>query len=409
MSWVTRVQQDISIELGDGRVFTPQYLNAQYIQEYNLAVFNFPNVAGSLVRRREPKGRKFALEIYFQGDDHLDIAEDFRRSAADQRHWHITHPFYDDIRCQPQTLRFDNTKQNISKISGVVIETIPAVFPRGASLPADEINARKITLDETSAQNYAAQVEDLQSSEVTTISQNVDVVESTTNDIIETQEEQVDFRNKVIAAQQAITNAIQEPLEAAREIQTVLNFPNQIVGNIRNRVNTLVEQLDRILVSLGAITGISRNQKVYYETSGVTLVSAACTATLVNAEFDTRQDVDDVVNIILDMYNNFIENLDSLETDNQTEPDSYTPNPQNMLELEQLTYLTLSNLFDIALETQQEHTIVNEADSNMIILTHRVYGLDNEDENIERFKRTNNIGLKEILLIKKDREIKYFI
>ena len=51
---------------------------------------------------------------------------------------------------------------------------------------------------------------------------------------------------------------------------------------------------------------------------------------------------------------------------------------------------------------------MNEADTTPINLTHRFYGLDEDDVNLNRFIETNNIGLSEILIVKKDREVVYY-
>ncbi len=72
-------------------------------------------------------------------------------------------------------------------------------------------------------------------------------------------------------------------------------------------------------------------------------------------------------------------------------------------------YLSLSTLQDISLESEQEVTLVNEQDSNALLLTHRVYGLDDQDVNLNRFLETNNIGLNEALIIPKGREILYYV
>ena len=130
MSWLEKVETEMIITTGDGQPYAPDYMNAVKSVEYNVAEFNFPGIAGTFVDRRLPKGRKFNLELYFQGDDHLDVAEAFEASANDSRAWEIEHPFYGLVIVQPTSLQFDNSKQNLSKITGTVIETILEDAPR---------------------------------------------------------------------------------------------------------------------------------------------------------------------------------------------------------------------------------------------------------------------------------------
>ena len=119
MSWIEKVSNEYIIVTGDGREYRPVSKNWQKSTEYNIAEFNFINVDGALVDKRRPKGRRFPLECYFQGEDHLDISERFENSAKDIRPWKVTHPYYGKLTVQASSLSFDNTVQIITKITGV--------------------------------------------------------------------------------------------------------------------------------------------------------------------------------------------------------------------------------------------------------------------------------------------------
>ena len=82
MSWLEKVNTQLKIKCGDGKEYTPNYLDAKKGKEYNIAKFNFPNVKGTLVKRKAPMGLSFPLDIYFQGENHLQVAADFEASAA---------------------------------------------------------------------------------------------------------------------------------------------------------------------------------------------------------------------------------------------------------------------------------------------------------------------------------------
>ena len=87
MSWLDQIKNDLTIVTGDGKRYTPLHINAVKEKEYNTVEFNFPGVSGSLVSRRLPKGRRYALELYFQGEDNTTIADAFETSADDPRPW----------------------------------------------------------------------------------------------------------------------------------------------------------------------------------------------------------------------------------------------------------------------------------------------------------------------------------
>lgn len=408
MSWLTRLQQQIIIRTGDGRTYEPQWINANLQQEYNLAIFNFPNLAGSLVTRRQPRGRRFGIEIYFIGEDHIDVSESFRRSAEDRRAWTITHPFYDEILVQPTRLNFDNANYNLTMITGEVVETITDRLPRRTENVEDIIVEQKTQLDSISASMFSDQVGELIAVEIVGIQDSIDQLEASGNTILEVQEDQVAFRNLILNAQREVNNIVTEPLAALRSIQAAINFPSQIVAGIQARVENLTDAFERVVESFANITGISRNNKVYTEAAGATIISAFTQATLENRDIQTRAEIQNNLDAIFNLYNRYIEILDSFQTATQTEVNSYAPDADTQIALSQLMFLLFSSLFDISLESQQQLSIRNEADSNVIILTHRVYGLDDDDVNIDRFIETNNIGLNEMLKIEKDREIVYF-
>ena len=98
MSWLEKVENKLTITCGDGKEYTPNYLAAQKAVEYNIAEFDFPNIEGTYISRKAPRGRKFPLELYFQGEDHLDVADAFELSARDPRPWKLSHPYYDELK-----------------------------------------------------------------------------------------------------------------------------------------------------------------------------------------------------------------------------------------------------------------------------------------------------------------------
>ena len=67
------------------------------------------------------------------------------------------------------------------------------------------------------------------------------------------------------------------------------------------------------------------------------------------------------------------------------------------------------SLYDLAFDAKQEREVVLDKDSNLIILTHKYMGLDENDENINTFRKINNIKNKSLFIIRKGRKIKYYI
>lgn len=411
MSWPRRIQTPYIITTGDGQRYTPKWMNAALVQEYNVSKFEFPNIPGTLVRKNEPKGRVFSLELMFDGDNHLDVAERFRISANDKRPWTITHPFYDNIVGHPTKLQFDNTDYNVSRITGPFIETIGNVFPTGSATAEDQALADKEALNELTITAYSGNVNVLPVSEIGPISDSIDILDVTTEAIIETDEEAFNFRNTVVDAKAALDTAIGQPLALLREVQEVIDFPFRLANSVRQRVTTLIDQFNRVLESLGNLTDFSRERKSYYEAFGTTLVSAiaASAVTPQDGDYQSDEDVNLVINDVLNTYNSFIENLDTIQTPTATQEDAYTPNADAMFALEKLINLTVGTLFQIAFEQRSEFVIFLESETNIIELTSRLYGIDADDERITELLSQNNMGLTEYLTIPKGRRIVYYV
>lgn len=408
MSWVERVKNRIVIVTGDGQTYEPDYIDAQYVQGFNVSEFEFRNVQGTLVKREQPKGRKFQLVILFQGDDHLDVGEQFRQSAFDKRVWRITHPKYDDLIVHPQTLRFDDTDENVTRITGTILETILEVFPAVTENPVDEIQANKTDLDEQTAESYESELapDPLDSNDANQINDELDRVESNTQQIIDSDEQAAELINLINTARTSVTNGIGSATGFIRDVQTAVNYPFQVEASVQDRINVLIETFEAL-----PFMGVPKNQKKYYETSGSAAISSACVSTVNQLDeftYMTREDVSNILTSILNVYNDYITNLDEIQTETATEPDSYTPDEESVRQLQDLVNFTVSRLFEVALGARQELILIVSAETDPIQLTHKIYGLDNEDQNLQTLIENNNIGISELLRVPKDREIRYY-
>lgn len=409
MNWVTRLEQQIVIRTGDGVEHRPQWLNAQQEQEFNFAIFNYIDRPLSQVQRNEPRSRRFPIEFYFLGENNIELGEAFRISALDRRPWTIFHPFYDQLIVHPIRLRFDNSQYNQTQVTGELVETIADNFPRQTADVVEQIALDKAELDENNAVGFSDQTSDLQGSDTNQIGNSIDQLETNTNTILEDPEDQVNFRNQVLNAQRDLLNISTEPIAALRSIQATINFPANVVRSVRVRVDNLIEAFTRVVTSIANLPDVPRNLKVYAETTGAAIISAMTLAVTTNRNPQTRAEVQGVIDDVLETYATYRTTLDGFETASQTAVDSYAANPDDQVALSNLVLLTLSALRDITLESEQEVIIVNEADSNAILLAHRVYGLDELDVNLNRFLDTNAIGLNEFLVIPKGREILYYV
>jgi hypothetical protein len=408
MSWVERIQNDLVITTGDGQQYRPQWMNAQKAQEFNIAEFEFIDVAGTLVNRSQPKANRYSLEIHFRGEDNLDERDAFQASSADPRAWVISHPFYGQITCQPISLSFDNSLYNLTTVTGTVVETITLSGPVVTANPVDKIAADKDAVDLAIAAAFAVGPAP-GTDEITSLTDSTQTAYTQGSAAVKTTEDNEAYFNLFNEATAAIGAATSDPLLAMRATQALLNYPAQFSDNVTTRLNTLQDQFDKLSETLSNYD--TPSLKIGYEGQASAIIGAMTVAasTPATGNYFNRGQVLIVINQLISVYNNYVIYIDSLQSTNGGSPSSYIPNSLGLQNLSDLVKYTVSVLFTIAQGAKQERSIVLEYDSNALLLTHRFYGLNDTGTNFDIFTDTNNIGINEILQIKKGRVILYYV
>jgi hypothetical protein len=406
MSWIDQVSTNFIITTGDGKQYTPLWVLSSKEVTYNISEFEFPKVSGTLVKRGTPKGRKFAIEIYFQGENYLEQALAFENSANDSRPWIISHPLHGSITAQPIALSYDYTKYNSCKISGSVTETITEERPKGSPDPVAKIFDDKEDLDNVAVEAFTVTAS---AADITSITNNSLKTYNLFSKIINSATEAEEYFNLYKDLNTKILNLITLPTVALQALQAFYNYPALLSADVQVRVNAFSDQLNLLKAEKDGITGLS--EKKSYETQGSATISAAALASAnpLPGNYGNRASVLAMIQLLIDMYNSFLQDPDDLQSDNGGDPDSYIPDAAVLIGLNDLINYTVSSLFNIALGAKQERSVYIEDDSNVVILAHRFYGLKADDSSIDELIKNNNIGLSEILQIKKGRKIVYYV
>lgn len=407
MSWLDKITTDLVIETGDGQKYKPLWLNAGKQIEYNVAEFEFPEVSGTLVRRKRPKGARYSLEIYFQGADHLDTARAFELSAADPRAWKLTHPYYGRLIVQPLSLSLDNGGHNITKITCPVVETITEEYPKGTDNPKDKI-ANDVTAANSAASDAYANNAKPTAANITQQQNNValaynNAIKYAPQDL---GEELFNNYNKSLAALTTLDTAAKV---AIGDMQDVIGYPAKYQIAVAERLRILKTTFTNFRVSLPQNT--TKNQKLAYEANNYTSVTAMLlsASTPVATDYATRTDVLNIVETLIADYNTYLNDLDSLQSLNGGSPDSYIPDAQALTLLNNLFNYTLSSLFGIASNAKQQRNIVLTENSNWVQLAHMLYGLTEDDSTITLLMQQNNAGLNTILQVPANTRVFYYV
>ena len=410
MSWTENIKSQMIIVTGDGKEYKPLWLNASKSTEYNIATFDFHKVQGSRIDRSEPKGRKFPLQILFQGENHLEIAQNFEDSAKDKRAWTVTHPLYGRIVVHPSSLEFDNSKLNITEIKGTLFETITDDYPNTAAAPSDEIEYQSGITNEAYVLIGDSEIKSkgITQQSIKKLSLSLAVIDTSSKTSITDQDIAENYTNAYNDALTKINSIASEPTEAIVAMQTYLTMPANFGTSVSNRLNILSNNLTSLSSSIENALLID---KVMFEILSSAVIVAMCQSISLplDGDFKNRNEVLETIDTLIASYNSYIENLDLIQTGTGSDPESYQPNDTSLFELQQLVNYTISNLFIIAIGARQQRSIILEKDSNWILIAHRLYGLKADDSTITEIIDNNNAGLNEMLIVKKNRKVVYFV
>lgn len=408
MSWITKIENGLTIQTGDGRSYKPFYIDASSAKniEYNNTLFDFVNLPGTLADRRLPKGAKYTLEFGFQGLDHLDVAKDFVDSAANTKYWTLTHPYYGIIYVQPFSLNQDNSSMNVSKFTIPIIETIIETVANTKVDPIDSISIKKITIDEISAEAVNLELSDADKISLkNTNTKNF----SLTVPIVKLPEEFQEIMNTFSIANAAVDSITANATIAMAAATSLITAPAKFIANVETRLSDFSSQFESLQRTI--IGAVSPSTKQMYQHLGSSIISSMCLAASlpVTGDYANAKKVGGVVKRINETYNAFLVSLDSLQSPNGGHPLSFLPNYQVVIALNDIINTTISYLYNEAIGSRKERSIICENDTSIILLAHRLYSLDPDDKNIKELIENNDLSLEEYILIKKGRKIVYYI
>ncbi|MFA6057289.1 MAG: hypothetical protein WC756_03755 [Taibaiella sp.] len=410
MSWIDKIKTELTITCGDGKSFSPNWISASKSIEYNLATFEFKGLPGTLVYRGTPRGTRYQLQLFFQGENHLDLAEEFLESSADSRPWKVSHPLYGNLLVQPTALTIGNEEYNVSSVSGLVIETIPLVAATQSNIsPLEKIYEVKINTDIAFDRSFATQIPSINAVDTLTMSGNIgnsfaSVVQKITDSKWKDQ-----YLNAMNKANAALNNPLFDTISTMQAVREFTTMPYQFSDDVITRLNMFVSQFT--LLSGTVVNLFSRSSKKIYENNaGITISGMMLSAvTGIGTSYDNAIDVLNVIDQLVLSYNEYIENLDRLQSENGGSPDSFIPDADAVGELSYLTSLTINTLLDIAADGKQQRTVYLAEDTNLILVAHKLYGYTADDSIFDKMIKNNNISNRELLMLQKGRRIVYFI
>jgi len=406
MSWLDLIKNDLIITTPDGKQYKPNWLRASKQTEWNFAEFDFIGKEGTLVKKSKRKGRRLSMDLFFQGEDHLATAEAFEKSCNDERAINFQHPFYGTLTVQIPSILQDNSLLNVSKLTCVIIETIAENNPVVTLDAVDQIPRLKEILD---TDLELALTAPLTSADTTRLKNTTNNIYAKGVPLISIPEEFQAYNNAFATASAYINTATATPLLAIRTTIAMINKPALFAQSTEQRLNTLIDQYNDLKDTVTFLTTVGAKQ--LYMIQANSLISTMCQAavTPLPGNYTNNTSVFKIIDKLIEQYDRYITDLDALQGLNGGNPLSFIPDANTIIQLDNLFNMTISNLELIALSSRKERFLFLEEDTNLSLLTQRLYSLDDADNNMVELMENNNLGPNDILQLKKGRKIVYYI
>lgn len=405
MSWEDKINfSAFLITTGDGKRFQPKWKTGETSVEFNTSIFNFIDVPGSLVERKQPKANKYPLVFWFDGADNIDNAQSFMDSAKDNRIWTIDHPFYGTVKGHPVSISRNDVNLNITEITVDFWESIDVDYPNSNFSVKDNALVKRDAVVESSGRAYATSnvltSADIVKNKESITASNLAVAPLANAETAST------FQNNYAEALKATDKLLISPQNAIFKAQTILLSPSGVNVPVLERLKaykSAFERLGKVVYTLA--------DKYFFQTQGATAIASYADASVnpIEGDYQTIPEVENASAGLLEMYNQYITVLDEQSVSIYDTENTFQPDATVQTDLYNLVMYTVGNLFNLGFDAQREMIIYTEKDTNLILLTHKFLGLNASDSNIERFRLINGIKLNELLKIKKGRKIIYYV
>jgi len=404
MAWKDNLENiKFTIKTGDGSVYYPLWRDSVKSTKLNFAKYDFINVRGSFIDRKESESGSFPLNFYFTGEDNLDQAKAFENSAKDKRLWTVTHPFYGTLSGHPTNIERNDNSFGNTEINVLFWESIADDYPEDSDSIPDEVEDRVVRLNSLGIQNYVSKAQP-ETGDINDLKSSIEISAARFEPDSINFNEYIALKNKALGD---LNLLIQETEVAITTAQLVLSEPANFIRNIRSKIDSIKSAYEEIKKT---INPENRQSKYYFETQAAALLGnlAKSSVNPLSNDYIVRSDIESVNSEMLNLYNDYLTTIDANQIPLENINDEYSPDIDLQSSLIDLVTYTSQSLFVLSFDARQERSVILEKDSNLIVLTHRFLGLSS-DENLETFKRINNMGLSETYRIKKGRLITYYI
>jgi len=385
MNWQDRLDSIVfTIITGDNKSFTPVMAETSNDLPFNTKDLMYLNRAGGFVNAGEAGIEQYEFTFWFIGDNHVEDMLEFKKSSKNKNPWKITHPFFGELQVQVESLRIASSYGQtyfVARTKETIDEELPEI---NVNLESD-IKNNNIEIENSLTQNIEVNSLSAGLSSISTLSTNYNSLPNSNSSINE-------LKNKVIEVTGALQNVISKPVEFNESLKALIRFPIEQAASLKSAI---VSCKNAILEMASLITS---DPNLYDINSSILITTV--TESAISADYKTWSEVNEVIRLILEMYNSQILTFESA---------NYIQNNEVSFALSVSISKTLGRLNQIAFNAKQERFIVAGKTANPILYAVEFYGNKNIDDSLKRLIDENKLSVDEMIQIKYGRELVYYV
>jgi hypothetical protein len=446
VSWKDRLQKDIILTSPEGTLFRPQWVGDPRSFKKNIAVFDAPGVKGVRFQDLEFGLTITPLTLYFAGEDNDIDAGNFFKACKEKGTWFVTHPVKGFFR-----LQLSSVSEGIAPVDSGGLTVVNTVwFETGADAvsllslaeKASDVNKKGELINESSAEQFQNNVDLSRPSllakfrnEVADIADYVrDKVSAITNTLAEANAAIESVRRGIT---ETISQDVIDILSLAGQIQTLVQSPARISGDLITRLNVYSDMINNSfseIIFIEKKTGSKEEDKNRAAVQELFLASAMSSEAEIlvsqpaQAEelpetrasvlqtrsrgIETRAQTIDAINTLIDDFSTITNNLDTIQGffDDRTMDLQFFSQSISYKELSETVTLAISQALDVSFDLAIEKRFILEKPRAPIEIALKEYnGPGVNDDNLIKFINANNLHGRDMLLLKAGVEVVVYV
>lgn len=380
------LKEKIQLTLGDGSEWELSYEPSPYDLDFNVSEFRFLQTEGVYIDRATIGARRFEAVLYFTDESHLQTYKSFENSCRNSKHWVVNHPYNGRMNMQPLSISFNPTPLHTT----VTVSLAETMTEEGILIHDDfrsNINEKSRMTNE-SAMDRASEI-DSNTSDINAVADSSIAISDNLQNKIDFQDVATDYMSEL----NKLKNYSSTTVDLMRSTQNQIMMPIDFINNIKDTVSFLELQFN-------TVKDIITSSVLAYEFLGASIISALSLGVVPNdnAEYSNTKDIDESVNSLLTIYNEYIATIQAHQN-----TDGYVMNYELFYALHDLVVFTINHLYDIAVDAPLIVSDVVTHDTNPVILAHDYI------MNISDLFIINDWSVKQTLFIESGTRFNYYI